>query len=313
MRPPEDLPVRLFITGLMAVLLLALSGCTGPAVLNSLTPTRGYDVASNLLYDPSLNLRLDIYAPKGVQNAPVVIFFFGGRWTEGNKDEYRFVGESLASRGFIGVVADYRLYPAVRFPAFVDDAARAVAWVRSNVATYGGSADKLFVMGHSSGAHIAAMLALKEEYLQRAGGSRTWLRGMIGLAGPYDFMPITDPTLRDVFAPPEKFEQSQPILYVEGDNPPLLLLHGEDDENVWVKNTRNLAAAVKKAGGPIETVIYPKMSHRMILASLSKPLRGQTDVIEHVSEFVTRWSNTSRSTTPPPSDQGIQAVPLPIY
>lgn len=303
--------MRLLLTGLMAV--AVLTGCSGPAVLNSLTPTRGYHAATNLVYDQSLNLRLDVYSPQGVQNAPVVIFFFGGRWTEGSKEAYRFVGESLASRGFVGVIADYRLYPAVRFPSFVDDAARAVAWTRSNITTYGGSPDKLFVMGHSSGAHLAAMLALKEEYLQRAGGSRAWLRGMIGLAGPYDFMPITDPTLRDIFAPPEKFEQSQPILYAEGDNPPMLLMHGADDEIVWVKNTRNLAGAIKKAGGPIETVIYPKMSHRLILASLAKPLRGQTDVIEHVSEFVTRWSSAPRSAAQPPAEQGIQAVPLPIY
>ena len=304
--------MRFLLTGLVALLLL--SGCSGPAVLNSLTPTRGYDIATNLIYDESKNLRLDIYTPKDVQNAPVVLFFYGGRWSEGTKDNYRFVGESLASRGFIGVVADYRLYPQVRFPAFIDDAATAVVWLTKNVSTYGGNPDKLFVMGHSSGAHIASMLVLKEEFMTRAGGSRAMLRGMIGLAGPYDFLPIEDPTLRDVFAPPEKYQDSQPILFTSGDNPPVLLLHGEDDEIVWVKNTRNLAEQIKKAGGPIETVIYPKMSHRMILASLAKPLRGQTDVLQHIAEFVTRWSSAPRSAArPAPEGGGIQGVPLPIY
>jgi acetyl esterase/lipase len=306
--------VRRFFTGLMAFLLLSFSaGCTTPGALNALTPTRGYDLAANVPYDTSRNLRLDIYSPQGARNAPVVLFFFGGRWTEGRKDDYRFVGEALSSRGFIGVVADYRLYPQVRFPEFVDDGARAVAWLHANVGNYGGSPDKIFVMGHSSGAHIAAMLAIKEEYLSRAGGSRSWLRGMIGLSGPYDFMPITDPTLRDLFAPPEKFEQSQPVLYAEGDNPPMLLMHGEDDEIVFVKNTRSMAAAVKKSGGPIETVIYPKMSHRMMIASLSKPIRGQTDVLGHIAEFVTRWSNTSRAAERAPSDgDGVQGIPMPI-
>lgn len=302
--------MRLLLTGLTALLLLA--GCTGPGVLNSLTPTSGYDLAANVMYDPGRNLRLDIYSPQQVQNAPVVLFFFGGRWTEGNKEDYRFVGEALASQGFVGVVADYRLYPQVRFPEFVDDGARAVAWLHANVATYGGSPDKIFVMGHSTGAHIAAMLAIKDEFLVRAGGSRAWLRGMIGLAGPYDFLPITDPTLRDVFAPPEKFEQSQPVLYAEGDNPPLLLMHGEDDEIVWVKSTRSLAAAVKKAGGPIETVIYPKMSHRMMVASLSKPLRGQTDVLGHISEFVRRWASAPRAAERAPSEDGVRGIPMPI-
>jgi acetyl esterase/lipase len=271
-------------------------------------------MAANIPYDTARNLRLDIYSPQGVQNAPVVLFLYGGRWTEGTKDDYRYVGEALSSRGFIGVVADYRLYPQVRFPEFVDDAARAVAWLHANVNTYGGSPDKIFVMGHSSGAHIAAMLAVKDEYLSRAGGSRAWLRGMIGLAGPYDFMPITDPTLRDVFAPPEKFEQSQPVLYAEGDGPPMLLMHGEDDEIVFVKSTRSMAAAVKKAGGAIETVIYPKMSHRMIVAALAKPLRGQTDVLGHIAEFVARWSNAPRASERPPSTDagGVQGIPMPI-
>jgi len=302
--------VRLLLTGLTALLLLA--GCTGSGTLNALTPTSGYDVAANVIYDQGKNLRLDIYSPRQVQNAPVVVFFFGGRWSEGRKEDYKFVGEAMASRGFVGVVADYRLYPQVRFPEFVDDGARAVAWAHTNIATYGGSPDKIFVMGHSSGAHIAAMLAIKDEFMVRAGGSRAWLRGMIGLAGPYDFMPITDPTLRDVFAPPEKFEQSQPILYAEGDNPPMLLMHGEDDEIVWVKNTRNFAAAIKKAGGAIETVIYPKMSHRLIIASLSKPLRGQTDVLNHVSEFVNRWAAAPRTADRPPSQDGVQGIPMPL-
>jgi acetyl esterase/lipase len=308
--------VRRYITGLTAILFLTVwaAGCTSAGALNALTPTRGYDLAANVPYDPSRNLRLDIYSPQGVQNAPVVLFFFGGRWSEGSKDDYRFVGEALSSRGFIGVVADYRLYPQVRFPEFVDDGARAVAWLHSNVRTYGGSPDKIFVMGHSTGAHIAALLAVKEEYMARAGGSRSWLRGMIGLSGPYDFMPITDPTLRDIFAPPEKFEQSQPVLYAEGDNPPMLLMHGEDDEIVEVKSTRSLAAAVKKAGGAIETVIYPKMSHRMMIASLSKPIRGQTDVLSHIAEFVTRWSNApARSSDRPRNDgEGVQGIPMPL-
>ncbi len=302
--------MRLLLTGLTALMLLA--GCSGSGVLNSLTPTSGYDAAANVIYDQSRNLRLDIYTPRQIQNAPVVVFFFGGRWSEGTKDDYKFVGEALASRGFVGVIADYRLYPQVRFPEFVDDAARAVAWTHKNIPTYGGSPDKIFVMGHSSGAHLAAMLAIKDEFMVRAGGSRAWLRGMIGLAGPYDFMPITDPTLRDIFSPPEKFEQSQPVLYAEGDNPPMLLMHGEDDETVWVKNTRSLAAAVKKAGGPIETVIYPKMSHRLMIASLSKPLRGQNDVLAQIADFVNRWSNAPRAADRPSSPDGVQGIPLPI-
>ncbi len=303
--------MRLLLTGLVALFVLA--GCSGRQVLNSLTPSSGYDLASNLVYDPGKNLRLDVYAPHNVRNAPVVVFFFGGRWTSGDKEDFRFVGEALASRGFVAVLPNYRLYPAVRFPEFVNDGAKSVAWLRDNIATYGGDPDKIFVMGHSSGAHTAAMLALREQYLAGVGGSRTWLRGMIGLAGPYDFLPITDPTLRDVFGPPETFQQSQPVLFVEGDNPPILLMHGEDDEIVEVRNTRALAEAIERAGGPIETVIYPKMSHRYMLSSLAKPLRGQTDVVQHVADFVRRWASVPRAAARPANaDPGIQTMPLPI-
>lgn len=302
--------MRFLLPGLVALTLLC--GCTGQAMLNTLTPTEGYDIASNLIYDREKKLRLDVYAPREANNAPVVVFLFGGRWSSGSKDEWKFVGEALASRGFVAALPDYRQYPEVRFPAFVNDAARAVAWARNNAKTYGGDPDKVFVMGHSAGAHIAALLALKDEYLVNAGGSRNWLRGMIGLAGPYDFLPITDPQMRDIFGPPEKFEQSQPILYVEGDNPPMMLMHGEDDEIVRVQDTQNLASAIKKAGGPISTVIYPKMSHTYIVKSLAKPLRGQTDVIQHVAQFVREWSKAPRSAAHPEAESSIEAVPLPL-
>jgi acetyl esterase/lipase len=303
--------VRSLLTCLAAVFLLA--GCSGTSVLNAVTPSRGYAQATNLPFESQHGLKLDVYTPENARNAPVVVFFYGGRWNSGSKDDYKWVGEALASRGFVAVLPNYRLYPDVRFPAFVDDGAQAVVWAHQNISAYGGSPDKLFVMGHSAGAHTAAMLALKEEFMARAGGSRSWLRGMIGLAGPYDFMPITDPMLRDVFGPPEKFELSQPILFTEGDNPPLLLLHGEDDDVVWVKNTRNLASAVVKAGGTVETVIYPKMSHERIVASLAKLFRGQTDVIDHVSDFVNRWSSKPRPDQSVPSEGGLQTTPLPIY
>jgi acetyl esterase/lipase len=178
----------------------------------------------------------------------------------------------------------------VRFPAFVEDAARAVRWAQLHAGRYGGDPERLFVMGHSSGAHLAALLALQPDYLKAAGGDRAKLRGMIGLAGPYDFLPLTAPDLREMFGPPERFELSQPITFADGDNPPLLLLHGEDDENVGVHNTRNLASAVARAGGPVEAVIYPEMSHSWIVATLAAPLRARSDVLDRVADFVRRHS-----------------------
>jgi dipeptidyl aminopeptidase/acylaminoacyl peptidase len=147
-------------------------------------------------------------------------------------------------------------------------------------------------MGHSTGAHIAALLALDPSYLKEAGGDRAGLRGMIGLSGPYDFLPITAPDLRDIFGPPEHFAQSQPVNFCDGEHPPLLLLHGENDDTVYVRNTRNLAAAVARAGGAVETVIYPDMPHAWMIATLAAPLRGRSDVLEQVADFVRRKSGS---------------------
>jgi acetyl esterase/lipase len=269
----------------------ALAGCSGTQVLNVFTPTSGYRYAEGVVYDAEHRLKLDVYTPPRGTAAPVVIFFYGGRWEEGKPEDFRFVGQALASHGFVAVLPDYRHYPAVRFPVFVEDAARAVRWTADQIGRYGGDSKKLFLMGHSSGAHLAALLALDPEYLKAAGVDRARLRGMIGLAGPYDFLPLTAGDLRDMFGPPERYDLSQPITYVDGDNPPLLLLHGENDSTVGVHNTRNLAAAVERKGGQVESFIYPSMSHPWILATMAAPLRSQSDVLERVTEFVQRQAS----------------------
>ena len=282
-------PIRVRRT-LLALVLGLIAGCSGQQLLNTFTPSGGYRHAAAVAYDPAQRLTLDIYTPVNARREPVVVFFYGGRWTHGTAADFRFVGQALASQGFVAVLPEYRHYPQVRFPAFVQDAARAVRWTEAQIARYGGDPGKLFVMGHSSGAHLAAMLALDPQWLAEAGGDRARLKGMIGLAGPYDFLPLTDGDLRDMFGPPERYELSQPISFVDGGHPPLLLLHGEDDTTVRVKNTRNLAQAAARAGGLVESVVYPEMSHSWILATLAAPLRGQSDVLERVAGFVRRYA-----------------------
>jgi acetyl esterase/lipase len=296
--------VRKSLLLLTSFALLLLSGCTGLGALNSLTTDTGYHVTSNIQYDRATGEALDVYNYAQAQNAPVVVFFYGERWSKGEKDSYKFVGQALTAQGFVVVVADYRKYPLVRFPSFVQDAAKSVKWTHENIAKFGGDPNKIFVMGHDSGAHIASLLALNESYLKVVGGNRSWLKGMIGIAGPYDFMPLTAPDLRDMFGPSDRYEQSQPILFVDGQNPPMLLLHAEDDQIVLVKNTRNLARAVAKAGGPVETLIYPKIScmtfnsHNCILDTISAPLRKQSDVLAGISDFIKRRASGAGAINP---------------
>ncbi len=299
-----------------------LGGCASQQVLNSLSSDDGFQLTENVPYDAATGLTLDVYRPAGPGPAPVVVFFYGGRWSSGDKSEYKFVGQALASRGFVAVVPNLREYPAVRFPEFVNDGARAVRWARDNIANYGGNPQTLFIMGHSSGAHVSAMLALNGEYLKKAGMQRLELKGMIGLAGPYDFLPITAPDLRDIFGPPEKFQYSQPIFFVDGKNPPLLLAHGRNDDVIFADNTLNLARAVSKAGGAVETVMYDNLSHSMIIGSLASYLRGRADVLDQIEDFIKRTiSAPPRSTEPeirgtpldaasPPAGGGVAGQPL---
>jgi acetyl esterase/lipase len=260
-------------------------GC-GTFALNLLSPGNGYVLTKDVLFDEATGLELDVYKPAGVVHAPVVVFFFPGRWSKGDKSDYLFVAKGLCSRGIVAVLPNYRLYPQVRFPAFVEDSARAVEWTHHNIAAYGGDPERVFVMGHSSGAYLAAMLALDGRYLREVGGDRSWIAGMIGLAGPYDFLPAKDEDLRDMFGPPERFASTQPIHYADGSNPPLLLLHGQNDDAVSFENTTRLAAAVERAGGPVRTVLYPKLNHGLIVASLASYYRLHAGPLDRLDHFV---------------------------
>lgn len=265
---------------------LGAAGCSGIDVLNALTPRSGYVVHRDLLFDAGTGLRLDVYVPSGARNAPVAVFFYGGSWQKGARADYRFVGEALARQGVVVAIPDYRLYPAVRYPAFLSDAARAVAWMHAHAARYGGDPHMLFLAGHSAGAYNAAMLSLNPEYLAVAGMDRDTIRGMIGLAGPYDFLPLRDAALKEIFALAGDLRESQPVAHVDGHNPPLLLIHGRDDRQVRVDNSRRLAARVEEAGGPVTLHLYDRLSHALAVANLAAPLRWRSDLLQQIGDFI---------------------------
>lgn len=277
--------------GLMA----ALSGCSALAIVDGLTPDSGYRLESAIAYGGLPRQRLDVYVPIAAGGPyPTVVFFYGGRWTFGNREDYRFVGQALASRGILTVVADYRHYPEVRFPAFVEDGARAVAWTHRKIHEFGGDPDRLFLMGHSAGAHIAAMLATDERYLRREGGGRQWLAGFIGLSGPYDFLPLTDGDLVEIFGPADLQPASQPVNFVDDRAPPMLLMHGLGDDTVRVRNTRNLAARALSSGVPVTTIYYPDLGHVRIIGAMAKPFQGWAPVAKDISEFIHGREKTER-------------------
>jgi acetyl esterase/lipase len=273
--------------GALAVALVAspLAGCSGTAVVNALTPKNGYSLQQDLSYGAGPRRRLDLYVPDGVgTDAPVLVFFYGGNWQNGSKDLYRFVGQAFASRGYITAIPDYRVYPEARYPDFVADGAAAVAWLRSHPAT--GNGRKVFLTGHSAGAYIAAMLALDRQWLGDAGCGP--VAAAAGLAGPYDFLPLQDPTLIEIFGPGPASPQSQPIHHVAAGDPPMLLATGTDDSTVRPRNSIVLGERLQAVGVEAQVIEYPGLGHVGIVAALAAPLRFLAPVLDDVDQFLRR-------------------------
>lgn len=265
----------------------ALVGCSGQRMINVLTPPWGYQRHADIAYGDLARQKLDVYVPDGVETgAPVVVFFYGGRWSGGDKAGFKFVAQALTTHGYVVVLPDYRLYPQVTFPAFVRDGAQAVAWAHAHAAQHGGDPEKLFVMGHSAGAHIAAMLATNAGYLEAVGGSVDWLAGMIGMAGPYEFLPITADDLKAIFGPESQWPATQPVNFVSGNEPPMLLMHGGADETVHAEDSEILAERVRAAGGSARLVIYDGIGHIRLIAQLAAPLRWLGPQSRAIAAFI---------------------------
>jgi acetyl esterase/lipase len=274
---------------------LALVGCSPAGLLNGvsrLTGDGGVKAAvRGAAYGPDPRQKLDVYVPAGSAAAgrlPVVIFFYGGGWVDGDRGDYAFAGRAFAARGFVAVVADYRLVPQVRFPAFVEDGALAVKWVRDTIASHGGDPRRIALSGHSAGAYIAAMLTLDTRFLTNVGVDPTIVRGAALLSGPYDFFPFTEQRGRDALGQWLRPAETQPISFARADAPPMLLMHGTADTIVRPYNSEQLAAKLTALGAPVEVKLYPGKSHTDTIKSLSPAFRGSTPALADAIAFLRR-------------------------
>jgi len=240
----------------------------------------------DVAYGPFERQKLDIYPTKGGKPRAVIVFFYGGGWKRGDRKLYRLLGGALAGRGLALVVPDYRVFPEARFPMFVEDAALAMTWVRDNAAMFGGA--PIFVMGHSAGAHIGALLSLDRRYLSAHDIESSLVRGFIGLAGPYTLDPAKWDSTRDIFAAAQPAEAARPIKLVREGVAPMLLLHGGNDKTVGVHNSEHFADALKAHGNAAELKIYRGIGHLEIMIAFAWPWRWRARVLDDVDAFVTR-------------------------
>jgi acetyl esterase/lipase len=258
--------------------LASLAGCAPVQILNDLVPSGSYRFDDGVAYGPQPRQRLDVYSPRAEPPAagagrPLVVFFYGGSWSSGERGEYKFVGQALAARGAVVVIPDYRLSPESTYPAFVEDGATALKWGIDNARRLGADPRQVYVMGHSAGGYIAAMLALDPRWLGAVGASPKQLAGWIGMAGPYDFLPIGDPKTQVAFNWPDTPPASQPMAHVSAASPRALLLAARKDSLVDpVRNSERMAARLRAAGVDVQLREFDGLSHVTLIAAMAKPL-----------------------------------------
>ncbi len=209
--------------------------------------------------------KLDVYTPKGKKDFPVVLFVHGGSWSSGNKNWYAALGQSLAADGIGCVICNYRLSPAVKHPAHVEDVAKAFAWTCDNIGQYGGSKDRLFLCGHSAGGHLVSLLATDPQYLKAVKHSVADIKGVAALSGVYEI--VAGPKVFD--GPFGKdaavCKAASPLTHAAGKLPPFLLAYADDDFPRLDKTAENMCAALKKAGTPVELMKCADRTHYTIV------------------------------------------------
>ncbi len=284
---PPALSKRSALAAALAALTSACSPLTMFATLSPKDPAS--HVVRGAAYGAGPRQMLDVYAPRGARGqAPVAVFFYGGSWDSGRRQDYNWAGRALASRGFVTVVADYRLYPEVKYPGFLEDGAQAVRWAAENAPRYGGDPQRIVLVGHSAGAYNAVMLGLDGRYLSAAGVDPGRVKAIAGLSGPYDFLPIRSEITERIFGGTADLPATQPLAHVGPQSPPAFLATGDADDMVWPKNTIALARKLREAGVPVEERHYPGVDHIRMVLALSRPLRGRAPVLDEMTAFLRR-------------------------
>ena len=281
---------------LLPLLMMLLQGCVY-GLLDLVVPDGGYREVITASYGDHPRQQLDLYLPEQYKaDAPTLVFFYGGSWARGSKDNYRFIGQAFAEAGYPIAIPNYRIYPDHLFPDFIIDGAASLAWLeREGFAERG-----IVLMGHSAGAHIAAMLAYNPLYLEASGLDHELITALIGYSGPYDDFDLSNRRLQRIFAPAQPLSVSRPINFVDENSPPSLLIHGLSDNTVVVEHSENLAAELRVHGVVVETRFYQNNGHVAVAGSLARPLRRWTPAFVDTLDFLARLSSERPTSSLPP-------------
>lgn len=279
---------KLFLCNMCFIILLF--ACSPLALVNLATSTDHVEEISDLAYGELDRQKLDIYVPTKIKvndnsGRVLVVFFYGGAWDSGSKEKYKFIASSLTKHGYTVAIPDYRIYPNVKFPTFVEDAALAIAWLQNNHEQYFSHVERIYLMGHSAGAHIASLLISDDQYLKNVQVSTANLAGFIGIAGPYNFLPLRSKKLKKIF-PKELRRSSQPIYFIDGNEAPFLLLHGKKDTTVVPENSKSLAEEIKSKNGNVKLRLYENTSHTKIIAPFVRGFENSAPTLQDIVSFI---------------------------
>jgi acetyl esterase/lipase len=281
--------ILIAVSAVAGLALWAAVAASSPlAVFNALVPVdRGVSrVADGVAYGPDPRQKLDVYRPEGAEgDLPVVVFSYGGAWNSGARGLYDFAGRAFAAAGFLTIIYDYRLVPAVRFPGFVEDTAAVIAWASRNAAQWGGDDERLFLAGHSAGAYNVTMAALDPRYLAVHGLDPGIISGIAVLAGPFDFLPLDGPATREAFGHWPDLPETQAVNWVSPASPPFLLITGADDRTVYPRNSERLSARLRENGVEARLVVIAGLGHSDVLTALARPLRWRAPVLAEITRF----------------------------
>ncbi len=281
----------------MVFCLPMLLGCASMGLLVLNSHARLHDehaVFKDIAYGEADWQYCDVYVPAGEspqQPYPVLVFFYGGGWEGGDKSQYLFIAEAFTSHGYVVVIPNYVKYPEGKFPQFMHDGAKLLRWVQKTIPDYQGDVSNLFMMGHSAGAHLGALLLADERYLAAEGLTPSLVRGFVGLAGPYNFTP-RKPTYVEVFGPPDNFPNMYVSNFIDGDEPPMFLATGKADMVVYYWNRDSLERSIQDAGGIVRVKTYEEINHPEMVAVFSRILRKKASLLADVLLFFDHYKET---------------------